>query len=177
MIIGQVIISVFMMILQFFMVIGSFQKDGLRIFVGILTGLIYFISIASRAYSLTKSDKKSYTPLNPSIKWAVLWGLALVVFNIILIAINKLCWVCFSDGTTLRGAFAIVTNILFYVLESPFLAFTITSLDGVMPAMLIVAMLLVPFLASVAGYYIAMHEFVVADKLNSIVFETEKNDK
>ncbi len=177
MILGQVIVSVFMAILQFFMVIGSFGNDKIRIFIGVLTIVIYFLYMTYRAYTLAKNDKKSYTPLKPGIKWALIWGISLFVFNILLISIYTLDWKLFSDGTTLNGVFAIITNIIFYILQSPFLAFTVKCVGGNLSVGLMAVMVVIPFVSSLAGYYVAMNEYSIMDKVRGIMFETDKKGK
>ena len=171
MLLGQVIISLVLMLMQFFMVIGSFNKDGVRIFVGIITTVVYFIYIAVRACNLTKSDKKSYTPLNASIKWAVIWGLSLVIFNILLIVIYKLFGAHLNSAS--NGVLSIIISVLFYILQSPFLAFTVKCLDGNIPILLMALITFMPFISTLVGYYFGINEIAIVDKINSIVFEND----
>ena len=152
---------------QFLLFVNSYENDIFRNISGVLFSAVNFFVVYDSAAVLGESNTKSYSRLNYNVKWAVLWGIVLCFINILLVLIVWLNWKLESP--------IIVLNIIFYIWQSPYMAYLI-MIPKHIPVAVIVMNIIVPISASVAGYISGKKKFTISDKIHNLMFEKDKKD-
>lgn len=160
---------------EFVLFMGSFSNDIFRTVSGVFFSIIHFMIIYDGAAALGKLDTKTYTPLEFDIKWSVVWGAVISAISLVSIAIFKLNWHFGAVDGVLSNPVAIIINILFYILQAPYLAFFVMT-PAYIPIGVIILSILLPVAASVAGYISGKNNFTFSDKIRSLMFEKENKD-
>lgn len=143
---------------------------------GIFT-LVYAILIYNMAHKLAGFDRKSYTPLKPSLKWGFLWGVAISATVAVAIILFKLNWHIFAVDMTINNVFSIIYNLIFYVWTAPYYGFIISQSGSNIQSFVIILMLVVPIVASTLGYLAGMNNFELIVKLDSMTVEKQTDDE
>ncbi len=141
---------------------------------GIFT-FVYAAFIYSRARRLAVFDAKPYTPLQPQLKWGVLWGIAVSAAILIWIIIFRLNWILFAVDGVMTNVFSIIINVLFYIWTAPYFGF-MSDTGGQIPLFAGILMLVVPIVASTLGYYAGMKNFDIIAKLDSLTVEKREDE-
>lgn len=152
---------------QLIAVIGAYENNIFRNIAGVFFVIVYFGMLSDEASVLGKFDNKPYTPLSYSYKWPLLWGGLLAIFNIVTILIFKLNWVSGDPNP--------IINIIIYVLQSPYFAFLILK-PGYYPFVVACVSTVLPVVACIVGYIMGKNEFLISNKIHSIMFEKGKKD-
>ncbi len=137
---------------------------------------VYAILIYSMAHKLAGFDRKSYTPLKPSLKWGFLWGVVISATIAVAVILFKLNWLIFSVDMAMNNVFSIIYNLLFYIWTAPYYGFIISESGGNIQLFVIVLMLAVPIVASTLGYLAGMNNFELIVKLDSMTVEKQDDD-
>ena len=162
-------------IVQMVFCLGAYSNNIIRIIVGTVFIIAHFSAIYSNAAQLGKQDNKSYSKLNFDIKWSVLWGIIISIISVISIFIFKLNWAYNAVDGIMSGAFGVILTVLFYIWQSPYLAFII-NIPNHLPTVMIAISIILPIVASVCGYIAGKNEFAITNKLHNLMFEKRKND-
>ncbi len=141
---------------------------------GIFT-FVYAVFIYNQAYKLASFDKKTYTPLQPNVKWGFLWGVCISAAVALAILVFRMNWIFFSENGAMTNVFSMIINILFYIWTAPYFGF-ISDTGGIIPAFAVALMLAVPIAASTLGYVAGIHNFDVIAKLDSMTIEQGDDD-
>ncbi len=128
----------------------------------------YFAIMYSAASKLAKFDAKSYTPLQPDIRWGIYWGLALSG----MIGALTLLFV-FSDN---MGAVGGAIKLIFYLVTAPCFGFMLDE-PGKIKLYAVIIILAVPFAACVLGYIAGSSGFTLVEKLDDLTFEKEDDNE
>ncbi len=152
---------------QFLLFVSSYSSDIFRNISGVLFSIVHFWIIYDGAATLGKLDRKTYTPLGFEIKWAVVWGVLISLMSLVFISIYKLNW-------HFGNPVSVFINIVFFILESPYYAFLISSPKTV-PFFVIIISVVIPVVASVTGYVSSKNNSFISDKLRSLMFEKDNN--
>ena len=155
-------------LVQLLITANSYGSTWFRILSGIIFSLYFAFMIFDAAATLSKLDNKDYTPLKYDIKWSVMWGVMISAISVIAIVLFIINW-HFGDPVS------VVLNIIFYIIESPYLAFIMMTPKSI-PAFIVILSIVLPVLTSVLGYICGKREFVISDKIYSLVFEKRKKD-
>ncbi len=153
---------------QFLLFISSYSNDIFRNISGVLFSVVHFWIIYDSAAALGKLDRKTYTPLGFEIKWAVLWGILISLMGLVFIGIYKFNW-------HFGNPVSVFINIVFFILESPYYAFLISSPKTV-PFFVIIISVVIPVVASVTGYISSKNSSFISNKLRGLMFEKDNND-
>ncbi|HIU56277.1 MAG TPA: hypothetical protein IAA61_00525 [Candidatus Ornithomonoglobus merdipullorum] len=152
------------------------DKPVARYIVAAVFTVVYAGMLYSRAHKLASFDKKSYTPLQPELKWGFIWGLCISATMAFAIIVFRLNWMLFSDGTSMNNVFSSFINILFYIWTAPYFGF-ISDTGGVIPVFAMILMVLVPIAASALGYVAGVNDFDILAKLDSMTVEKDTDDE
>lgn len=163
----------FFLQMMFFM--DLFGYSAIRIITCIVFVGIYFSMMYMAAQSYAKKAAKTYTKTTQNVKWAFAYAGIICGINIISLILFKFNWNFFSDGTTMTNLYAVVYNLVFYFLQSPYLSILYMQVSGNVPVVTIILMLAIPFASCVLGYAAGMKNFSVTETLRKGMFE--KNDK
>lgn len=162
-------------IVQMVFCLGAYSNNIIRIIVGTVFIIAHFSAIYSNAAQLGKQDNKSYSKLNFDIKWSVLWGIIISIISVISIFIFKLNWAYNAVDGIMSRPFGVILTLLFYIWQSPYLAFII-NIPNHLPTVMIAISIILPIVASVCGYIAGKNEFAITNKLHNLMFEKRKND-
>ena len=162
-------------LVQILFCLGAYSNNIIRIIAGTVFIIAHFSAIYSNAAELGKYDNKSYSKLNFDIKWSVLWGLIISIISVISMVIFKLNWAYNAVDGIMSGPFGVILTLLFYIWQSPYLAFIINT-PNYLPAVIIAISIILPIAASVCGYIAGKNEFVITNKLHNLMFDKKKND-
>ena len=149
------------------------DKPVAKYIVAAVFTVVYGLVIYSKASKLAGFDAKTYTPLEPHIKWGVLWGVAISATVLAWCIIFRLNWILFSTDGKMTEIIPVIVNLIFYVWTSPYFGFMSDS-GAEIPAFAGALMLAVPIAASTLGYLAGMRHFDIIEKLDSLT--VEKND-
>lgn len=129
-------------------------------------------------------DKKSYTPLKPSVKWGVLWGVMITLTIAVIVALYYVNWICFSEtittvteqgteqvGVGFKSIGSVIVNVLVYIWLSPYFGFV--NMPYGFPVYAIALMLITPVVSTTLGYISALKNFDIVEKLDSMTFEKD----
>lgn len=155
-----------------------YQFDFMRIIFAILFAFLHFYILCNGAKTLANGDLQSYNVLDYNIKWSVLWGVLISLISLLFVILYNLNWKFFSNGVVMNNSMSIVGNILFYVLESPYMAF-MYGLDDPsrIPVYLTAIIGILPVAATVCGYYLGRNEYDIIEKFRKIMFEKSEDEE
>ena len=163
---------------EIFGVLGFFQFNFMRILLGITFAGVHFYILYKGALTLAKGDLKSYTPLEYNAKWAILWGAMISVITLVFMLLYRLNWIYFSVDGGMTNNVSVVMNFVFYLLESPYMAFLYgVKTPGTLPWYISAVMLILPICATYTGYYLARNEDKVRGKIHDIMFESSEDEE
>ncbi len=152
---------------QFVIFMNAYSNRIFANISGVIFMFVYFAMLFDGAAKLGKLDNKPYTPLKYDVRKSVLWGVIIAAICGITIVIYKL--------NQCLDAPNVIVNILFFVIQSPFMAFTII-VPNYFPWWIVVLSIAIPILACVVGYVLGRREFWISDKLHNLMFEKGKKD-
>lgn len=162
-------------LVEFLLFMPSFSNDIFRNVSGVLFSVINFLIIYDSAAALGKLDTKSYTKLEFDIKWSVLWGIIIGIASVVSIVIFKLNWRFGAVDGVLSNPVSVVYNILFFIWQAPYLAFFVMT-PAYVPIGVVILSVILPIVASVAGYISGKNNFALLDKIRGIMFEKDNKD-
>lgn len=136
------------------------------VFSAIYAGMIYH---SSRKLSLL--DHKSYTPLKPSVLKGTMFGVNVAVITLVLFVLWKLAWINSADETGLVGV-GLVINFIFSFWTFPYYGILGAS-NGEITIIGGAVMLIVPILASTAGYLAGKYKLDLLDVIERFSYEKE----
>lgn len=151
------------------------DKPVARYIVAAVFTVVYGFMIYSHARRLAEFDAKSYTPLQPELKWGVLWGVMIAATVLVWIVIFRLNWIWFSVDGAMTNLASIIVNILFYFWTAPYFCL-ISDTGGHIPVFAGVLMVAVPVAASSLGYMAGMKHFDLAAKLYWLTVEKKEDE-
>lgn len=157
---------------EFMLFVSSYSNDIFRIVSGVFFTVINGFIIYDGAASLAKLDRKSYTPLNYDVKQSFLWGCAIGLLMLLWVGIfylNRFFGI--TDGVV-NNPISVAVNVLFYMWQSPYLAFLIND-PATVPVWVAVLGAILPCGASVLGYISGKSDFAISAKLRNLMFEKE----
>lgn len=160
---------------QFLLFLSSYTNVIFRNVSGVLFIVAHFYAIYDGAAALAKLDKKSYTPLKYDIKWSLCWGAVIAAISLVFMIVFKLNWHFGAADGTLKNPISIIINIIFYLWQSPYMAFIIMTKKTVHIAVVITSFVL-PIIASLTGYVTSKYDFGLKKKLHGMMFEKDGND-
>ncbi len=136
------------------------------VFTAIYAGMIYH---SSRKLSLL--DHKTYTPLKPSVLKGAMFGAGIAVVTLVLFVLWKFAWINSADETGLVGI-GLVINFVFSFWTFPYYGFLGAS-NGEITVIGGALMLIVPILASTAGYLAGKYKLDLLDVIERFSYEKE----
>lgn len=135
--------------------------------------LVYFFAIYNAGFDTASYDKKNYSPVTPKPWRGIYLPVVLTAVNIIAILIYKCAWHFGSDGEYLAQLWAVVLNVLSVVWFSPCKA--VVGMDcGHFSLSGYLIVFLLPYAASLLGYFAGYKGFDIYAKLNASVYEKKK---
>lgn len=130
-------------------------------------GMLY---VATKKFA--QNDNKPYTPLEPDVKMAVLWGVAVSAVNVLFVLGYRLLWLKFGVDGSLVGILPMIANSLFYYWSFPYNG--LMNMDcGTVTVYSAAAMVIMPVCATVLGYIAGCKKFELAEKLDEFMYEKE----
>ena len=171
----RAIFAVFVcIIVQVVVFINFLDEKVLRTIVGCIMVLVYAAVLYTGASTLGKFDAKPYTPLKIQLWRPLIWGGIIAAINIVFFVMYKINWALMPQGEELPTLISVIINGIFYVWNSPFIAFIMGNTNGYIPTVIVVLMAIMPVIACLAGYFAGSKNLFVLEKANDFMFE--KND-
>lgn len=157
-------------LLQLFVLGFLFVMDGVRIAGGVVFTVIYGALIYNNAKKAAINDKKSYSPLKPNLKKAVIFGVVIAGISVLLFAVHKGLWLWFGNGGELMNLPAKIINMIFVGWLIPYYGFMGTG-AGVVTPIVAVLMIIVPIVFSVMGYFAGLKGINIFNRLTASIYE------
>ena len=151
------------------------QPVARYVIAGIFT-VVYAFLIYDRAHKFAAFDAKSYTPLQPELKWGLVWGVCIAGITAAAIVIYRLNWMFFSVDGAMTNIFSIIINLMFNLWTAPYFGF-ISDTNGIIPIFAMILMIVVPIISSVLGYFAGMKHFDIIAALDSLTVEKTEEDE
>lgn len=138
--------------------------------------LVYAYMIYNASHRLATRDSKSYTPLEPNMKWGVIWGVVIAVTMLAAAGVHTLNYHFFStpDGLSLNNWGSVIVNVICIVWMAPYMGFIFNDTAGVW--LICAAGGIVSIAASAAGYWAGMKNIDILMKLDAMTVEKKDDD-
>lgn len=148
------------------------NKSIVKEIISIVFILLNFSVLYATSKKFALLDNKPYTPLKPSLKKGVLFGVVVAVVNVIFVLLYKLLWVKYGTDAGLSGVLPMMANTAFYYWSFPYNG--LMNMDsGVISAYSVVFMVVMPIAATTLGYIAGEKKFELAEKLDEFMYEKE----
>ncbi len=156
---------------------GFLGKDRVvaRMIVASVFAVVYFGLMYGYARKLALFDRKSYTPLQPELKWGVMWGIMIAAVMALMLVLNKLNWSCFSNGNGFTNNVSRVFYIIFLIWTAPYFGFVFYA-NGNIPIYISAIMVISPIVSCILGYLAGMKDFDLISKLDKLTIEKDDED-
>lgn len=175
---GRVLFAVFVCIIVDIVVFINFlDRDILKTISGCMMTFVYAVVLYSGASKLGKFDAKPYTKLKVQLWRPLIWGVLIGLINIAFFAIYKINWATMPKGEDLPSLMSVIINGLFYVWNSPFIAFIIGNTNGHISLSVVILMAVVPVIACFLGYFAGSRNLLVLDKVDNFMFENNNSEE
>lgn len=136
----------------------------------------YSLSIYGCGERAAKNDRKPYVPGEPDLKKSLYIPILTIIINGIFAVMYKLTWVLGSNGENITEVWSVVTNIFSYLWFAPFGELTGMN-KGNFAVLGIVAIVLIPEVMYILGYFAGMKNFDINEKLFGFMYEKKKEKK
>ncbi|MCH5210036.1 MAG: hypothetical protein J1F01_03625 [Oscillospiraceae bacterium] len=136
--------------------------------------LVNFVLLYTSSKRFATLDNKPYTPLKPSKIKAVLFGCLIVLVNLVFVAVYKVIWIKYAADTGLSGVIPTILNILFYCWSFPYNGIMNMS-NGYLTVYSVIAMVVVPVSATLAGYIAGLKKFDITEKMDKFIYEKDND--
>ena len=174
MILKHFLAAVFILLIELLIFGQLLTMDVVKYIVSAIFIFCYAVSIYTASNTLASKDMKPYTPLNPNIKFGVLWGIAISATIIIAYVIYRINWSVFSENGSMVSLPSVLYNAFYMLWTSPYFGLY-SSTGGEISYLVVILMVILPPIMSTLGYYTAIKKIFLSDKI--IAFMHEKDEK
>lgn len=169
-ILGFHLVGIFVILVIFyFMLFSMWTIKILEIILGFLALIVYGLIMAATAKGIADKDlltgqKKGVFPAK-----GLVLACAVVILNLLIFAAVKVSW-----ALNAPEGLKLTLQILFFILTLPYNFFLKIS-GGDISGIGLLLMILVPYVATGAGYYAGYKKWDIFEKLDKIAFEKKEN--
>lgn len=135
--------------------------------------LCYFLTIYNAGTKCAAQDKRSISPLKPYPAKGITLCAALIVLNLIVIALYKVAWNFGSDGEFLNRGWAVLLNIISIYWTAPYNQL-LGMEKGVLELSGYFIIFLLPIIATTLGYLAGYKGIDIFEKISGIAYEKNK---
>lgn len=149
----------------YFLTVNIVKEILSIIFIGVNFAFLY---VAAKKFALR--DNKPYTPLRPSKAKGVILGAMVSIVTLILMLLFIFVWSKYSDEAGIHGMLPTAINVIFYFWSFPYNGIMGLSMGAFMPYSAVI-MLVMPIVATTAGYIGGCRKIELVEKFEEFMYE------
>lgn len=159
--------------LSMMLFIWFLDKNILKELLSVAMILINGGMIYSNAHRFAVIDNRSYTPLEPSIKKAVLMGAIISAVTLLIFVGYEIVWHIWGSEGTLSNWGAVLYNVIFSIWTIPYMGIMGAS-HGLVTWYSVVIFIIAPPIFSVLGYIAGCKKFSLLEKIHALTYEKKQ---